>query len=81
MGRMLTFLSRVLKDVDSKPPALARAVGVDEHTALLLDVKTGAIQSVGIGTAYVCSSDHKAQVCTSGTPLTFQGSCDIDKFL
>ena len=56
MGRMNTFMARILKDVDSKPPALSRAVGVDEHTALLLDPKTGDVQSVGVGTAYVCDA-------------------------
>ena len=87
MGRMLTFLSRILKDVDANPPALSRAVGIDEHTALLLDVHTGDIQAVGVGTAYVCSSDHKAQICQEKTPLTFQEiSCtrlsgkDSDKY-
>lgn len=47
--------------------------GVDEHTALLLDVNTGAISTVGVGTAYVCTSSHDPEVCSSGTPLTFKG--------
>jgi hypothetical protein len=44
---------------------------VDEHTALLLDVHTGDVRTVGVGTAYVCSSDHDPEVCSSKTPLTF----------
>jgi cyanophycinase-like exopeptidase len=73
MGRMNTFMSRILKDVDSTPPALSRAVGIDEHTALLLDINSGDISAVGVGTAYVCESNHQASVCKSSTPLTFQG--------
>lgn len=69
MGRMLTFLARDLQD--NKSLALSRAVGVDEHTALLLDVTTGDVSAVGVGTAYVCTSDHKPEICKDGTPLTF----------
>lgn len=44
---------------------------MDEHTALLLDVNTGDVRTVGVGTAYVCSSRLDPTVCSSGTPLTF----------
>jgi cyanophycinase-like exopeptidase len=47
MGRMNTFMARILKDIDAKPPKISRGVGIDEHTALLLDVKTGDVQAVG----------------------------------
>ncbi len=30
------------------------------------------MSAVGLGTAYVCTADHTAQVCSSGKPLTFQ---------
>lgn len=72
MGRMNTFMARILKDIDASPPSLVRGVGIDEHTALLLDTLTGSLQSVGVGTAYVCESDAPAAVCKSDTPLTFQ---------
>ena len=72
MGRLNTFMARILKDIDAQPPALIRGVGVDEHTALLLDVKTGDIQAVGVNTAYVCSASTPAAVCKPNTPLTFQ---------
>lgn len=72
MGRMNTFMARILKDIDSQPPSLSRAVGIDEHTALLLDVNTGDVQTVGVGTAYVCEANTPAAVCKSKTPLTFQ---------
>lgn len=73
MGRMLTFSARILKDIDTKPPSISRSVGVDEHTALLLNIQTGDVQAVGQGTAYVCQSNHPAQICKKDTPLTFQG--------
>lgn len=72
MGRMLTFMARVRQQYGIASGTQSRAVGVDEHTALLLDIGTGDIQTVGVGTAYVCTSDHNAQICVSGTPLTFQ---------
>jgi cyanophycinase len=76
MGRMLTFNSRIMKDIDTIPPSLSRSVGIDENTALLLNVHTGVVSTVGIGTAYVCTADHSASVCISGKPLTYQSlSC------
>lgn len=72
MGRMLTFMARVRQEYSISAGAVSRGVGVDEHTALLLDTRTGAIKTVGVGTAYVCSSDHESEVCTSGKPLTFR---------
>jgi cyanophycinase len=69
MGRMLTFVARDLQD--DAQMTLSRGVGVDEHTALLLDVTTGDVTTVGQGTAYVCTSDHDPEVCKDKTPLTF----------
>mmetsp|Transcript_10533 Transcript_10533/g.17712 ORF Transcript_10533/g.17712 Transcript_10533/m.17712 type:complete len:344 (+) Transcript_10533:23-1054(+) len=71
MGRMLSFVARILQD--DKTINLARGVGVDEHTALLLDVTTGDVQTVGVGTAYVCTATHDPEVCQPGVPLTFHG--------
>lgn len=71
MGRSITFLARIMKDIDTVPPTLARSVGIDEHTALLLDVNTGAVQAVGVGTAYVCMVDHAAETCEDRTTLTY----------
>ena len=71
MGRSVAFLARIMKDVDATPPTLARSVGIDEHTALLLDVTTGAVQAVGVGTAYVCTVEHAAETCEERTPLTY----------
>jgi cyanophycinase-like exopeptidase len=76
MGRMLTFMARILTDVAASRTGanqLSRAVGIDEHTALLLDVVTGAVSTVGVGTAYVCVADQQPAVCAQKTPLTFHG--------
>lgn len=72
MGRSVTFLARLLEDVASPKVDEARVVGIDEHTALLLNITTGDVNTVGVGTAYVCYSDHKATVCAEDKPLTFQ---------
>jgi len=71
MGRMVTFLSRILNDYGSIAVPMSRAVGIDEHTALLLDITTGDVTAVGVGTAYLCSSDHQPTICKEDTPLTF----------
>lgn len=71
MGRLLTFMSRIRKDYSFQAGEILRGIGVDEHTALLLDVKTGDVRAVGVGTAYICSSDHDAELCVADTPLTF----------
>lgn len=71
MGRMLTFMSRIMAD---EGVSVARGVGVDEHTALLLDVATGDVTTVGVNTAYVCTPQHVAEVCKEDIPLTFRGS-------
>lgn len=67
MGRMLTFLARNVQDNNL---SIARSVGIDEHTALLLSTD-GSVVAVGVGTAYVCSSMVKPEVCKSGQPLTY----------
>lgn len=73
MGRLMAFVARVMKDVDAVAPVVGRGIGIDEHTALLMNPTNGDVSIVGIGTAYVCTSDHKAAVCESGKELTFEG--------
>jgi cyanophycinase len=70
MGRMLTFMGRIMQD---EGETVVRGVGVDEHTALLLDVDTGDVSAVGVNTAYVCTPQHAPEVCTKDKPLTFRG--------
>lgn len=77
MGRMLTFVARIQEgDVfaaQATSSQTIRGVGIDEHTALLLDVTNGDISAVGVGTAYICAADHKAAVCEPREYLTFGG--------
>lgn len=49
--------------------------GVDEHTALLLNVTSGLVQLEGVGYAFVCSFgyDEETIVCRDGQPLTVKG--------
>ncbi len=77
MGRMLTFVARIMAD-ENVPAGGVHGVGVDEHTALLLDAATGDVQAVGVNTAYVCSPQHAAEVCSDGKPLTFRGNVGVD---
>lgn len=74
MGRLLTFMARIEADEGAKSLPVFRGVGIDEHTAILLDIRTGNATVVGVSTAYVCASDHAAQVCKSRTDLTFTGA-------
>jgi len=73
MGRLLTFIARIRKDYKIAEGVITRGVGVDEHTALLLDVNSGDVTTVGVGKAYICSSDHSALICEANKPLTFHG--------
>lgn len=71
MGRMNTFQARLLKDVGVPHPRVSRAVGTDEHTALLLNTTTGDVRIVGVGTAYICDSFDNATICEPNQRLTF----------
>jgi len=84
MGRMLTFLARLmqteysstLSSTSSSSLALAaamskRSVGVDQETAMLLNTTSGKAHLVGYNTAYVCHSKHLPSTCTASVPLTF----------
>lgn len=72
MGRMLTFVARIVQDSIWSSSTIARGVGVDEHTALLLNVTTGDVLTVGVNTAYVCTPTHMVpEVCEKRTPLTY----------
>jgi cyanophycinase len=74
MGRMLAFTARILKDqlfANGSPISIVRAIGIDEHTALLMEPTTGDAFIVGVGTAYTCSATHMPEVCEPKTPLTF----------
>ncbi|HYO78355.1 MAG TPA: cyanophycinase [Thermoanaerobaculia bacterium] len=69
MGRLVTFLARIVKDGWSSAP---RAIGVDEATAILVE-PSGASTRVGSGAAYFVSSNGMPATCVSGSPLTYTG--------
>lgn len=78
MGRMLTFVSRIIQnyttnDVCSYP--VIRSVGVDEPAALIINATSGEAVAVGLGNVYVCSTYPSNPVstnmiCEPNTPLT-----------
>jgi len=82
MGRMLTFLARILQDSSSADVSVARALGVDEPCGLILNVTNGDVKAVGSGNAYLCTSSQDPTLCAANTPLTFRDvacvriSCD-----
>ena len=69
MGRMLSFAARVKTDYK---PEVIHAIGVDEQTAVLLDITTGDSITVGANQAYICTSDHNPEQCKDGLPLDFK---------
>jgi len=69
MGRLLTFLSRELQEQFALPGAI-HGVGIDEQTALLLDITTGAVRAVGSSYAFVCTPPGMPKTCLPGQPLT-----------
>jgi cyanophycinase len=69
MGRLLVFMARILQSGDAKS---IHAIGVDEHTAVLLDPE-GSARVVGTGAAYFLSAASMPVECRQGTSLTFEG--------
>lgn len=70
MGRLLTFLAREV--TDGTGPLPIRGLGVDESTALLLDINTGIATTVGTSYAFVCSPQAAPEICKKKTPLTYK---------
>lgn len=69
MGRLLVFMARILQTGQVRT---VRAIGVDEHTAVLLD-RDGQGMVVGTGSAYFLRAAAKASACRRNQPLTFSG--------
>jgi cyanophycinase-like exopeptidase len=75
MGRLITFLAREIIDNDmdpSKATTKIRGLGIDEQTALLLDINTGIAKCVGKSYAFICTPLTKPEICTKNTPLTYK---------
>ncbi|MGH9734432.1 MAG: cyanophycinase, partial [Candidatus Acidiferrales bacterium] len=69
MGRTVAFLARIMHDGWAKP---ARAIGVDQATAVLVDADGKAIV-VGKGSAYFLELAHQPERCVAGQALTVTG--------
>ena len=69
MGRTLAFLARIMHDGWAKP---ARAIGIDQATAVLVDADGSAVV-VGKGSAYFLELAHQPERCVPGQPLTVAG--------
>jgi cyanophycinase len=69
MGRLGVFLARILAHGWAKQ---ARAIGVEEGAAVLLDAD-GQAKVIGSGSAYFLEANNSSEVCRKKTPLSFSG--------
>ena len=69
LGRLLVFMARIL---ESGRSAKIHAIGVDQHTAFLLEPDGKGVVA-GSGAAYFFEAAHKPAKCKPGEPLTFDG--------
>jgi cyanophycinase len=69
MGRTVAFLARIEQDGWAKR---ARAIGIDEATAVLVEPDGKAIVA-GKGSAYFLELSHEPEECAPGKPLTLNG--------
>jgi cyanophycinase len=67
MGRLITFMARIVNDGWA---GMARGIGVDVETALL--VEDGVGSKAGIGAVYFLQTVGLPQVCKPKTPLTYR---------
>jgi cyanophycinase len=70
MGRLLTFVARIVKDGWATAPKEARGIGIDSETALLME--NGVVTRVGVGSAYFINPTTSPVICTAKQPLTFR---------
>ena len=72
MGRLVTFLARIVEDGWSD---VAMGIGIDEKTALGVDangdVTVFSLPGYTTGSAYMLSTSGLPEVCKPNTPLTF----------
>jgi cyanophycinase len=69
LGRTVAFLARIEHDGWAKR---ARAIGIDEATAVLIKPDAKAIVA-GKGSAYFLELSHQPEECAPGKPLTVRG--------
>jgi cyanophycinase len=79
MGRLLSFVARMVQDNGwSDGPTKARGIGLDEHTALVVDNGIATIH--GSGTAYFVQPQLRGDVVQPKKPLSIR-NVRIDKGL
>jgi cyanophycinase len=69
MGRLLTFLARIVQDDWA---AQALGVGIDEQTALTME-PNGVANVVGFGSVYFVKTPGDPELCAPKNDLTYQG--------
>jgi cyanophycinase len=69
LGRTLVFLARILQSGDLK---FAHGIGIDEHTAVLLE-PAGAATIAGSGAAYFFTATARASVVEANKPISIAG--------
>lgn len=73
MGRLVTFVARMIQD-GLVPSAAARAIGVDEQTALVVEAAANeapAARVMGVGAAYLLQPSIAPTTVAPKTPLSF----------
>lgn len=70
MGRLMTFLARMVNRDGWITPSAAGAIGVDVETALVID--NGNATRLGLGAVYFLKAAIAPTVCAPGQPLTFR---------
>ncbi|MFZ0336192.1 MAG: cyanophycinase [Candidatus Acidiferrales bacterium] len=69
LGRLVVFMARILQSGD---PRKIHAIGIDQHTAFLLD-PDGNGMVAGTGAVYFFEAARKPGTCRPGVPRTFTG--------
>jgi len=69
LGRLLVFMATILQSGNVKR---IRGIGIDQHTAFLLDADGQGV-AAGTGTVYFFEASKRPTVCRPGIPLTFAG--------
>lgn len=73
MGRLVTFLARMIQD-GLAPLAATRGIGIDEHTALLIDGGNAPVARIlGSGAAYLLQPSIAPTTVAPKQPLSFYG--------
>jgi cyanophycinase len=67
LGRLLVFMARILESGDAKK---IHAIGIDQHTAFLLDPNGSGVVA-GSGATYFFEASRKPAACRPGAPLVF----------